>query len=139
MAAKKTKKDTLRAELTRYAKANGYAAHHVADAKCTCGSITFRLLLDDTAGAAVRVCESCKTKHPMGDSADFLDDADLDECQCPCGKEVFAISVAVSLYRGSDAVRWIYVGCRCAACGQEAVYGDWKNEHDDWRVLLANV
>jgi hypothetical protein len=129
----------LRAEIARYAKRNKYLAHHFADARCKCGSRAFGLELDDTVGAAVRTCARCRAVHPIGDSADFLDDATLDECQCPCGNEVFEITCAVSLYRESDDVRWIYVGCLCTACGLGAVYGDWKNEFCGYRELLARV
>jgi hypothetical protein len=134
-----TRRSDIRVELTRYAKRNAYPAHHFADARCTCGGKTFRLALDDTAGAAVRTCAACKRAHPIGDSADFLDDAELDDCECPCGKDIFEITAAVSLYRGSNDVRWLYLGCRCAACKLVAVYGDWKNEYDGYRALLAKI
>jgi hypothetical protein len=52
---------------------------------------------------------------------------------------VFEITVAVSLYADSEGVRWLYIGCRCPACGITAVYGDWKNEFDGYRELLAMV
>ncbi len=42
----------------------------------------------------------------------------------------------MSLYEGSEDVRWLYVGCRCPACGLTAVYGDWKNEFNGYRDLL---
>ena len=75
----------------------------------------------------------------MGDSAEFLDEAELDECACPCGGETFEITAGVSLYAGSEDVRWIYLACRCVACKHGAVYGDWKNEYDGYRELLARI
>jgi hypothetical protein len=129
----------IREELTRYASLNGYPAQHFADAVCVCGVRTFRVALDDTAGAAVRTCSACAIVHPIGDSEDYLADASLDECACPCGADVFEITVAVSLYAESEDVRWLYLGCRCPACGLTAVYADWKNEFDGYRELLARV
>ncbi len=129
----------IRAELARYSKANAYVAHHFADAVCECGGRRFRLAVDDAEGAAVRTCADCNRSHPMGDSADYLEGASLEECECPCGKDAFEITAAVSLYRGSDDVRWIYLGCRCVACGLVAVYADWKNEYDGYRELLAKI
>ena len=129
----------IRVELLRYSKTNDYLAHHFADATCQCGSKLFRLALDDDAGAAIRTCAGCKTEHPIGDSAEFLEEAELDECACPCGGEEFEITVGVSLYEDSEDVRWFYLGCRCAKCGLTAVYGDWKNEFNGSQELLSRV
>lgn len=72
-------------------------------------------------GVAVRTCVGCHSEHPVGDSDACLEDAALEECACPCGRDV-------SLSEGSEDVRWLYAGCRCPSCGLTAVYGDWKNE-----------
>src|SRR4051794_36093357 len=85
----------IREELTRYAKLNEYPAHHFADAACACGGRTFQLALDDDEGAAVRTCALCKAAHPIGDSEEYLADASLEECACPCGVEELEITVAV--------------------------------------------
>jgi len=68
----------IRDELIRYGKLNEYVPVHFADAKCACGSNTFRLCIDDNEGAAVRICPSCATEHPIGDSDEYLDEAELD-------------------------------------------------------------
>ncbi|MBX7105545.1 MAG: hypothetical protein K1X57_15790 [Gemmataceae bacterium] len=130
----------IRAEVVRYSKENGYIAEHFADAVCACGGKVFRLFLDDTAGVAGRVCLACDAEaHPIGDSAEFMDEAEVQDAACPCGKEAFEITVGVSLYDDSEDVRWLYLGCRCPACGLTAVYGDWKNEFNGYRELLARV
>lgn len=129
----------IRAEILRYSKGNEYPAHHFADAACPCGGGVFRLALDEDEGAAVRTCVACGAAHPVGDSGEYLDDAELEECACPCGGEAFEVSVGVSLYADSEDVRWLYLGCRCPACGLTAVYGDWKNEFPGYRELLARV
>jgi len=129
----------IRDEVLRYSKKNGYQAQHFRDAVCTCGAKVFRLALDDDEGAAVRICTGCQVEHPIGDSSEFLDDAELGGCACPCGNEEFEITVGVSLYDGSEDVRWLYLGCRCPKCGLTSVYGDWKNEFEDYRKLLDRV
>ena len=129
----------IRDEVLEYSKANTYLAHHFADAACKCGGRIFTLLLDDNAGVAVRRCVRCAAEHPVGDSDEYLQDAELEECACPCGCEEFEITVGVSLYEGSDDVRWLYLGCRCPQCGLTAVYGDWKNEFNGYQALLARV
>jgi hypothetical protein len=79
----------IRDEVLRYSQLNEYVAHHFADAICTCGSKTFRLELDDDEGVAIRICSQCQVKHPIGDSADYLEEASPEECGCPCGGEQF--------------------------------------------------
>jgi len=130
----------IRAEIVRYSKEVGYLAEHFADVVCQCGGRVFALYLDSTAGVASRVCVACDAEaHPIGDSAEFMDEAEEEECACPCGEEAFEITVGVSLYADSEDVRWLYVGCRCPKCGLTAVYGDWKNEFNGYRELLARV
>lgn len=36
-------------------------------------------------------------------------------------------------------MKWLDLGCRCTACGLTAVYGDWKNEYEDYQALLARI
>ncbi len=131
----------IRDELIRVWKLNEYIPTQFADAQCVCGGRLFRLRLDEEAGAAIRVCtrENCAQSHPIADSDEYLEDADLEECACPCGEEKFEITVGVHLYEGSDDVKWLYLGCRCPSCGVTGNYGDWKNEFIDYRKLLARV
>lgn len=118
---------------------NEYVPTHFADAKCNCGATTFKLLVDDEEGVAIRICTNCEVEHPMGDSDEFLEDANSEETGCVCGAEVFEITVGVSLYDDSEDVRWLYVGCRCTACGLTGCFGDWKNEFSGYQDLLAKV
>jgi hypothetical protein len=129
----------IRAELLRYSTANAYVVQHFADALCKCGGNVFRLRLDERQGVAVRLCIACGTEHPIGDSDKYLEEAELEACACPCGNEEFEITVGVSLYEGSDDVKWLYLGCRCPKCGLTAAYGDWKNEFNGYRALLERV
>jgi hypothetical protein len=100
----------IRATISRYSVANGYGAHHFADATCACGGTCFWLVLDGLQGVAIRICPACDAEHPIGDSDEFLKD-----------------------------VRWLYLGCRCPECGLTGVYGDWKNEYIGYKELLARV
>lgn len=129
----------IRECIAAYSKKNEYIAEHFKDAECSCGNTVFALKLDDEEGAAVRICDKCKKEHPIADSGDYLEDAELDECQCPCEAERFEITAGVSLYEDSEDVKWMYIGCRCVHCGLTAVYGDWKNEYSGYKNLLANV
>jgi len=129
----------IREELNRYGSLAGYPPSHFADAVCSCGARTFHLLVDDEEGVAVRVCPACGTRHAMGDSEEYLEDASPEECECPCGANTFEVTVGVALYSSSEDVRWAYVGCRCPSCGLTACYGDWKSEFNGYRDYLSRV
>jgi hypothetical protein len=129
----------LHAEITRYGKLNGYIPTQFASAVCVCGANTFRLRLDDNEGAAVRICSKCGTVHPIGDSDEYLAEAELEDRECICGGDLFEITVGVALYDGTEDVKWLYLGCRCPGCSMVGCYGDWKNEFLDYHKLLARV
>ena len=132
------------AELVHYSDhgEGSYTPQHFADAVCTCGRREFLLQLDDAAGVAIRTCGTCGTSHIMGDGAAYLDDCepdDLDVRECLCGSPLLEITLGVHLYRESRDVKWLYVGCRCPACGLAGCYGDWKNEAGDYKAFLRNT
>lgn len=129
----------IRDEMLRYSKENEYPTQHYADAVCKCGGRVFSLQMDEDAGAAVRKCVGCLEEHPIGDSGEFLDEAELAEYGCLCDEKAFEITVGVSLYDDSEDVKWLYLGCRCPKCGLTGVYGDWKNEFNGYQELLAQV
>ena len=129
----------IRKELHRYSLLNGYEATQFADAVCACGHKIFQLEMDESEGVAVRQCMECGMRHPIGDSDDFMEDAELEEYGCPCDEDKFEVTVGVALYDSSEDVRWLYVGCRCPACGLTATYGHWKNEFNGFRALLARA
>jgi hypothetical protein len=126
-------------ELRRYSRTNGYVAARFAEAVCTCAGRHFSLWVDDTQGAAVRVCASCNLRHAMADSSKYLHVARLEECECPCGGGAFEITAGAALYEDSEEVRWLYIGCRCVRCGLTACYADWKYDGDSAAELLRNV
>jgi hypothetical protein len=87
----------------------------------------------------VRVCGTCGDDHAIGDSDEFLDEAELEEKECLCESPLFELTIGVALYADSNDVRWLYVGARCPACGVLGCYGDWKNEFNGADALLARV
>src|SRR4051794_831856 len=129
----------IRTLLAKYSDSNGYPIAHFTDVRCSCGNSTFRLFLDDVAAAALRVCIECGLQHAIGDSADYLGEAELGEAECPCGSSIFEVTAGVALYEGSRDVKWLYLGCRCTQCSLVSCYGDWKNEYIDYQQLLDAV
>lgn len=129
----------VQAEIVRYSKLNVYEATHFARAACQCGSDSFKLESDEEAGAARRICAACGESKLMGDSAEYVADANLDNHICVCDHEVFGITSGVALYPDSNDVRWYYIGCRCRACDLIGVFADWKSESGDATVFLAET
>ncbi|WP_254510566.1 hypothetical protein [Anatilimnocola floriformis] len=129
----------IRDELVRVGKLNDEIPTHFQDVRCSCGANLFRLKMDDEQGVAVRTCGTCQAEHPIGDSAEYLPGADLQESCCVCDAELFELTVGVSLYPDSNDVCWVYIGCRCPACGVTGNYGDWSSEAGDVGEYLKQV
>jgi hypothetical protein len=130
----------LRDEIITYSEGS-YRVEHVARCVCaSCATRTFEVCFDEVQGVAGRRCASCHAEHWLGDSEEYLDEADeLDVAVCTCGCELFEVMVGVALYQGSDDVRWCYLGCQCTQCGLAGVYADWKNEFTDYVRFLAMI
>lgn len=129
----------IRDELIRYGKLDDEVPTQFKDVRCKCGGTTFRLLIDDNEGAAIRTCARCEKEHPIGDSAEYMDEVDLGECSCVCGKFQFEITVGISLYEDSNAIRRVYIGCRCPTCGLTSNYGDWCRADENYKEFLKNA
>ena len=130
----------LRAEITRYSRKNGYPAQHFASPTCPCGHTRFALLMNEEEGVAARVCRACNSEHGIGDSDEYIDEVEsVYGVECSCGGDEFEVMAGVALYQDSTDVRWFYLGLECTACGLAGVHGDWKNEHEGYEALLANV
>ncbi len=133
---------TEAADLDAYLRefsAGGYPVGSVVHASCAhCGSDRFTLMVDDEAGCAGRRCASCHDLHWMLDSAEYLEEAELEEAQCPCGGELFELAVGFAL-RDTGEVRWVYVALRCVADGVLGVYADWKIDYSPTDHLPAAV
>ena len=126
-------------EYLREFSADGYPVGSVVHASCAhCGSDRFALLADDEAGCGGRRCASCGDLHWMLDSAEYLEEAELEEAQCPCGGELFEPAVGFAL-RDTGEVRWVYVALRCVADGVLGVYADWKIDYSPTDHLPAAV
>lgn len=127
------------AEYLRRFSADGYPADVVVRAACAaCGSLRFRVALDDEEGAATRTCSDCSSVTAMLDSDEYLDDADLSDAECPCGGDTFDVTVGFAMRENAE-VRWIYVGLRCLTDGVLGCYADWKIDYEPSRHLLEQV
>lgn len=134
-----TEPEDTTTEVQRYSELNGYKALKFSQSVCACGSRSFVLETDEEEGAARRTSTACRASHLMGDSADHVQDANLEHHECVCGAEEFNLLSGVSLYEGSNDVRWYYIGCRCAKCHLVGVFTDWKFEGGDANDFLANT
>jgi len=128
------------ADLEEYlrAHAGGRARAAVARARCACGGERFGLAVDDHDDCAARTCAGCGAAHAMLDSAARWDDAQPEECQCPCGADVFEAAVGFAPADGGSAIR-ATLGLRCVACGVLGVYADWTIAGAATAELLARV
>ncbi len=127
------------AEYVRLYTAEGYVATDIRQSTCAnCGGTVFRLYGDTEEGAARRVCISCKQKAFICDSEEFWEDADPQQCVCPCKGKEFEVAVGFS-FRETGDVKWVTVGQRCIRCGTLGSFVDWKIDYSPTDHLLKKV
>lgn len=126
-------------EVIRFSTLNEYIATRFQPATCTCGSADFLLLTDEEEGVGKRICAECRTEVLLGDSADYIEGADIDNHICVCDEERFGIISGVALYEDSNDVRWLYIGCRCRRCDLVGVFAHWKCEGGDADAFMAQL
>jgi hypothetical protein len=132
--------ELLKSQIIEYSSNNIYLAEHFVVPKCSCGCVTFTLLINADEGVAARICTSCESEQGIGDSDDFIDTIEeIVSIECNCGAREFEIMAAVALYSDTKDVRWFYLGCECAKCHDSGVYADWKNEYIGFQGLLDRV
>ena len=121
--------------VTAYSSRN-YRADDIRQSRCgTCQGTVFGLVIDDTEGCAQRTCGSCSASAFICDSAEYWDQADPGEAECPCGGGDFETAVGFSFIERGE-IRWITVGGRCVRCGVLGVYAEWKVDYEPSRQLL---
>ncbi len=123
----------------RLFEAGGYDVEHVREHSCPeCRGTSFRVLIDDEQGCAFTICHQCQAEAAIADSADQLDDAELEECACPCGAETFAVATGFAMFDATE-IRHISVGLRCLTDGTLGVYTDWQIDYSPSAHLLTNA
>jgi hypothetical protein len=123
------------ADLDEYlASIRGATARRVP-ARCPCGGAEFRVAVDDHDDCAARTCAVCGATHVMLESDERWEEAQPEECQCPCGADRFDVAVAVAPGAGGPAR--VTVALRCVACGVLGVYAEWDSAAPVERLVAA--
>lgn len=115
--------DKFKEKIIEYGKSNGSIPTIFDKQTCTCGNDLFLMYSDDTEGGCGIVCSTCEAGISIENSADYMEDVVQNTCTCEA--EALYVMVGKSLYEGSDANKWVYVGGMCPKCGLAGVYVDW--------------
>ncbi len=127
-------------EIERYSALNGYPAVRFSAAQCVrCRGDTFRLTTDDDCGVAIRTCAACGAEAFIGDSAEYVEEAEPETSVCLCGNEHLELTLGVALYADTNDVRWCYIGARCPKCELVGVFSDYKAEAGDADAFLRRA
>ncbi len=109
-------------------------------ARCRCCSVNFRLEADDNEGVARRTCLQCGRQNFICDSGEYWEDAEPEVCRCvKCDSDRFNIGIGFSLYENKQAIKWLYVGVRCAMCGVLGCFAGWKIGYEPSLQLMDQV
>jgi len=105
-------------------------------AKCSCGSESFHLEVDDDEEVAKRTCATCSDEHFIGDSEEYWGGARPKTWKCTeCSSSQANVGVGFSTYEDGE-VHWLYLGERCSRCGVLGSCGNWKVAYSPSRHLI---
>ena len=118
--------------LEAYTRSEGaYPATVCRVVRCHCGSDRFRLERADDATR--RTCVACGHIHLICRNAEDWEEAEAEEGVEPysciaCNAKEANLTVGFASYEDPqiDAVKWFYVGVRCAMCGILSCFNDGK-------------
>jgi hypothetical protein len=135
-------KGTTVNDLEEYLKAFSADSYPISEfrlSQCSCGGVRFFLRVEQDEGIAKRVCENCTAEHFICDSAEHREPGQrLKAFKCiTCKAKVANVGVGFSLYENKSAVRWLFVGNRCAECGVLGSMVDWKVGYEPSLHLLG--
>jgi hypothetical protein len=116
------------AEYLRAYSQDSYPIEEFRLAQCSCGGAVFHLHVEQDEGIARRTCVQCDSKHWMADSAEnYEKGARLKKFKCiTCKSPNTNVAAGFCLTADKDAVKWVFVGNRCAECGVLGSMVDWK-------------
>ncbi len=114
-------------EYLRAYSGDSYLATVFHLARCQCGSEVFSLEADDDEGVARHTCVTCSSAHYICDSGEYWKEACPERFKCvECHGTSCNVGVGFALYEDSpSAIRWLYVGERCANCGVLGCMAGW--------------
>lgn len=114
-------------EYLRAYSEDSYLATVFRLARCQCGSEVFSLEADDDEGVARHTCVTCSSAHYICDSGEYWKEACPERFKCvECHGTSCNVGVGFALYEDSpSAIRWLYVGERCANCGVLGCMAGW--------------
>ena len=136
----------IRALLDRHAE-TGDPIKVARDVVCECGGTVFSIQIDDEFQEAAWFCRACGAQylfHTKRIAGPYEGDpeADTECCNCPCtqrGGSYFELALGVSLYDGSDDVDWVFIACRCVACGRTGYLASWHRIEYPYAELFAHM
>jgi hypothetical protein len=143
--------EDIRALFDRHGEA-GDPIKVIREVICECGGTAFSVLLDDEYHEAAWFCRACDAQYlfhtqRVADPYEGDPEADAEYCHCPCtergglvtGGSYFELAVGVTLYVGGDDVDWVYLACRCVACGLVGYLAEWHRIEYPYPELLAHM
>lgn len=127
-------------DIDEYLKA--YSDNSALDVKpiiCSCGGVTFTIKCDQDESVIGVKCECCGEEKLIADSADYWDDADPEDYECPlCKSRLYNVRVGFRRRR-SGSVKWVYIGVRCTQCKALGSPLDWKIDYEPTDKMEKNI
>lgn len=125
-------------EYLRRLSADSYGVNDFRLSTCKCGCVEFQVEADGEEGAARRTCKNCGLQTFICDSEEYWAEAEPAKIRCKCKAKCinFNVGVGFALTQDKQAVRWIFIGIRCTACGILGSPAEWKIDYEPSLQLL---
>ena len=95
--------------------------------KCECGSDAFQIEVDDDEGCAKTTCSKCRQPSFLADSEEYWSSDSPRTYKCiECSLDRANVGLGFALTTDRNCIQWVYIGCRCSACGVLGCMIDWK-------------
>lgn len=106
---------------------------------CGCSCDKFTIKCDQDESVIGVKCESCGAEKLIADSAEYWDDADPEDFECPlCQNRIYNTRVGFRRRR-NGSVKWVYIGVRCTQCKALGSPLDWKIDYEPTDEMERNI
>jgi hypothetical protein len=118
------------ADIERYLvqiEPGGHPVNRVIQARCSCGSTTFAVHVDQVNARTKTICTSCERQAFVSNSEAYWSESKAVRVNCPCRKAEYEVGLGLCI-PDRTRVRWMSLGLRCTACQTLGSPLDWKSD-----------
>ena len=119
---------------------DSYPIDRFALLHCQCDSTMFAIEIDEDEECGKGICSTCGESNFIADSQENWGTVAPRKYECiECHSKEANIGLGFALTEDHEAVKWIFLGCRCAKCGVLGCMIDWKISYEPSLHFIPNA